>query len=82
MEYIIILISLIIISIILKNIYGVSIKKIKELSEKNSLDEITNKLPEDEEICKQMLKQIKNEKVKIKRSIDEKSRNKFIYGNE
>lgn len=82
MEYIMIIVFLIAIMILLKNIYGISIKKIKELSQPNTLDEITNRLPEDEEICKQMLKQIHNENVKIKRSIDEKSRNKFIHGYE
>ena len=56
MEYIIILISLITISIIIKNIFGVNVKKIKELSKTNKLDELTQKLPEDEEVCKQILK--------------------------
>lgn len=82
MEYIIIAIVLMVLSIILKNIYGISIKKIKELSQPCSLDEITNRLPEDEEVCRQMLEQIHNNKVTIKRSLDEKSRNKSIYGNE
>ncbi len=81
MEYIIIAIVLIVVLIILKSIYGISIKRIKELSKKSLLDEIANKLPDDEEVCKQMLEHINNSKVKVKRSIDEKSRNKFIYGN-
>ena len=81
MEYIAIAIVLIGVLIILKSIYGISIKKIKELSEKSSLDELTNRLPEDEEVCKQMLEHIHNNNVKVKKSIDEKSRNKFIYGN-
>ena len=81
MEYIAIAIVLIGVLIILKSIYGISIKKIKELSEKSSLDELTNRLPEDEEVCKQMREQIHNNNVKVKKSIDEKSRNKFIYGN-
>ena len=81
MEYIAIAIVLIGVLIILKSIYGISIKKIKELSDKSSLDELTNRLPEDEEVCKQMLEHIHNNNVKVKKSIDEKSRNKFIYGN-
>ena len=81
MEYIIIALILIGVLITLKSIYGISIKRIKELSEKSCLDEITNRLPEDEEVCKQMLEHDHNNKVKVKRSIDEKSRNKFIYSN-
>ena len=82
MEYIIIVIGLITIAILLKNIYGVTIKKIKELSKPSSLDEITNRLPDDEVVCKQILKQIHQEQVKIKRSVDEKSRTKSISGND
>ena len=89
MEYTIILISLITISIILKNIFGVNIKKIKELSKPNKLDELTQKLPEDEEVCMQILKLVNNENVKIQKSIDEKNQtslyvvasNSIIIGN-
>ena len=70
MEYIIIAIVLIVVLIILKSIYGISIKRIKELSEKSLLDEIANKLPDDEEVCKQVLEHTNNSKVKVKRSIE------------
>ena len=53
-----------------------NIQKIKQTGENQSLKEITNSLPENEIICKNILKMLKNENVKIKRA-DENSKTSF-----
>ena len=53
-----------------------NIKKIKQTGENQSLKEITNLLPENEIICKNILKMLKNENVKIKHA-DENSKTSF-----
>lgn len=69
MEYLIIICVSIVSLIILAIIYDVrinTIKKIKEIAFSKELDEITNKLPENEVVCEEILKQIGNfGKVKI-----------------
>lgn len=76
MQYIAIIITSIITLIILKfawNIKIKDIKKLKELGYAKRLNEITNKLPENKEICKTILKKINNEKVKIEEQNDNKT---------
>ncbi len=53
-----------------------NIQKIKQTGENQSLKEITNSLPENEIICKNILKMLKNENVKIKHA-DENSKTSF-----
>lgn len=68
MEYIIIICTCVITLIILKftwNIKIKDIKKLKELGYDENLNKITNKLPENKEICKSILKMLNNESVKI-----------------
>lgn len=56
---------LVILAVLLKfNIKN--IKLIKQIGENSQLNEITNALPENEEVCKQILKMLKNENVNIK----------------
>jgi len=56
---------LVIISIILRfNLKN--IKLIKKIGENKDLNDITNGLPENEQICKEMLKMLHNEEVKVK----------------
>lgn len=59
------IIILIILAILLKNNLK-NIKLIKQIGEDKKLNELTNVLPENEEICKEMLAMLKNENVKIK----------------
>lgn len=59
------IVILLIMSILLKD-YIRNIKVIKEIGEDKDLNEITNVLPENEEICKEMLCMLKNENVKVK----------------
>lgn len=65
MSEIIILILIIIAIILLRIILGVNKKKILEIAENKKLNEITEQLPNNLEICKDILKKVKNENVKI-----------------
>ena len=76
MEYIVLLIIEIIIFIILGIMFDVNIKKIKQIGEDKELDTLTQKYPENIEICKWYLRKLKNENVKIEE--DEKS-NATLY---
>ena len=76
MELIILLIIIIIITIVLKYIFNANIYKIKQIGEDKKLDEITQKYPENIEICKWYLKKLKNENVKIE---EDKNSNSTLY---
>lgn len=71
MEYIIIIAICIVFLIILKFAWKIRIKDIKQLKEigyDKELKDLTDKLPENKEICKTILKKLDNEKVEIKES--------------
>ena len=71
MEIITILVMSVVILIILTIILKVNRKNfliIKQIGEDQKLNEITNALPENKEICKDILKMLNNENVKIKES--------------
>ena len=71
MEYIFIICICVLTMMILKFAWSIkikAIKKLKELGYDKSLNEITNKLPENKEICKSILKMLNNENVKIEES--------------
>lgn len=70
MEYIIIISILFIALLILFFILQIDLNKIKEVSKNEKLKEITNKFPENIEICKSILKKLKNEKVTIEENKD------------
>ena len=70
MEFIVLLIILVIIYFILKIIFDANIKKIKEVGENKELDELTQKYPENIKICKEYLKKLNNENVKIEENKD------------
>ena len=68
MEYIISLIICIVIIVILKfafNIKTGDMKELKKIGYSKELNDITDKLPNNEEVCTAILKQVKNENVKI-----------------
>ena len=71
MEYIFIICICVFTMIILKFVWSIKIKdikKLKKLGYDKGLNEITNKLPENKEICESILKMINNENVKIEES--------------
>ena len=71
MEYIVIIIICILSIFALKFAFQVKIKdikKIKQIGYDKTLNEITNKLPENKEVCKQILKKLGNDTVLIEES--------------
>lgn len=76
MEFIILLIIFIITYVISKYLFDVNIRKIKQICEDKELDNLTQKYPNNIEICKWYLKKLKNENVKIE---EDKSSNSTLY---
>lgn len=77
MEYLIVIGICIIFLIILKFAWSIKISDIKQMKKvgyDKELNEITNKLPENKEICQYILKKLNNEKVKIKESEDKENK--------
>lgn len=70
MEFIIITIISLILVLTLKFIFEYNIKKIKNLSEDRELDELTKNYPSNIEMCKEYLKKLNNEKVKVEENKD------------
>ena len=84
MEYIVIIVISIIFLGTLKfawNIRLKDIKKLKELGYNKELNEITNKLPENKQICQTILKKLHNETVEIKESTDNKASLYIVLSN-
>lgn len=83
----IIAITLIAILSSLKIIFKINFKELKKLETNEILDKITNKFPENIEICKSILKKLKNENVKVEEDNDSETSlyiaisNKIIIGN-
>lgn len=84
MEYIVIIVISIVFLGTLKfawNIRLKDIKKLKELGYNKELNEITNKLPENKQICQTILKKLHNETVEIKESTDNKASLYIVFSN-
>lgn len=90
MEYIIIMIISVIAIILLKvglNIRIKDIKKVKKIGYDKYLNQITNKFPDNKEICKDILKKLNNKEVKIEENQESKTSlyialtNKIIIAN-
>ena len=79
LELIISLIICFITLLVVYSIFGVNFKKIKKCVHNKKLDKIIKKFPENEEICKSILKKLNNEKVKIKQN-GEDNKNKENNG--
>ncbi|MCI8641067.1 MAG: hypothetical protein HFJ59_04265 [Clostridia bacterium] len=76
MEFIALIFFLIIICLITRCVFDVNLKKLKQLAENKELDEIVEKYPKNIEICKEYLKKLKNEDVKIE---EDKNSNSTLY---
>ena len=81
MEYGCIFLLVLVVVIVLKWVINVKVKEIKELADNKKLDELTDKLPENTEIAKGILKQLKNEDVKIKQDRQGESSFYFVMTN-
>lgn len=80
MEYMIVLIIIILAGIFIKNAMEIKlkdIKVIKEIGSNQTLNEITNKFPENKEVCKEILKQLNNETVEIEENKDKNAKASF-----
>lgn len=76
MEFIILLIVLVIMYFILRYIFDVNIKKLKEIGEDEELDKLTQKYPDNIDICKEYLNKLNNKTVKIE---EDKNSNTTLY---
>lgn len=76
MEFVVLLIMVVIMYFLLAFIFDFNVKKIKEIGEDKELDKLTQKYPENIEICKEYLKKLNNESVKIE---EDKSSNATLY---
>lgn len=65
MEFIVLLIMVVILYFLLIFIFDFNIKKLKSIGEDKELDKLTQKYPENVEICKEYLKMLNNESVVI-----------------
>jgi len=70
MEFIIIAIISLILILILKYIFDYNMKKIKHIGDDEELDDLTKHYPSNIEMCKEYLKKLNNEKVKIEENKD------------
>ena len=76
MEFIILLVILIITYFVLIYIFDINMKKIKEIADNKELDELTQKYPENIDICKDYLKKLNNKDVEIE---EDKNSNTTLY---
>ncbi len=65
MDFVIIVVVILIAVIVLKYILGCKLKELKHIGEDEELDNLAKAYPSNVEICKEYLKKLKNEKVKI-----------------
>ena len=73
MENIIVMFVCLITLLIIYYTLNLSLKRIKEVKENKKIQELVKRFPEDEQICKSMLKSLKNEKVKTQITESDKS---------
>lgn len=76
MEYIILLIIIVLVGLVLRYIFDVNMKKIKEIGTDTELDELTKKYPDNIDICREYLKMLGNEDVNIE---EDKNSNSTLY---
>ena len=74
MEIVITLIGCLIAILLVYYAFEINIKRIKELTKNEKIKELTDRFPDDEQICKEMLNMLNNNKVKIKQSENEKDK--------
>lgn len=65
MDFVIIVVVILIAIIVLKYVFSCKLKKLKKLGEDEELDNLASSYPSNVEMCKEYLKKLKNETVKI-----------------
>lgn len=65
MDFVIIIVVILIVVVVLKYILGCKLKELKHIGEDEELDNLAKVYPSNVEMCKEYLKKLKNEKVKI-----------------
>ena len=65
MDFVIIVVVILIAIIVLKYVFSCKFKKLKKLGEDEELDNLASSYPSNVEMCKEYLKKLKNETVKI-----------------
>jgi len=73
MELIVIIIVTIILEVIVGIVFDINLKKIKSIGMEENLNLIAEKYPTNIEICKEILKKLKNEKVKVEEDKEAKT---------
>ena len=81
MQFIIIIGIFIVVLAVLFFVLEINTKKIKEVIENKRLNELTDKFPENVDICKSILKDIDNEDVKIEEDKDTKTSLYLVMSN-
>lgn len=76
MEFIIIILISITILITVSIVFRIDLNKIKQIGMDNELNKLTEKYPNNTEICRNILKKLNNEKVKI---MEDKEANTTLY---
>ena len=81
MDVIISIIILVVVIMILKYIFNVNVEKVKSLGNNEFLNKLTDKFPENIEICKKILRLIGNNNVKIEEEKDSKTSMYLVLSN-
>lgn len=81
MEYIVIIISSILLLIVLAYIIDLNIKKVKQIAENSELNKLANNFPQNLDICKAILQKLNNTKVNVKEDNESKTSLYIIVGN-
>lgn len=68
MDFVIIVVVILIAIIVLKYVFSCKLKKLKKLGEDEELDNLASSYPSNVEMCKEYLKKLKNETVKIEKN--------------
>lgn len=81
MEYIVLLVIILVVYLILKYIFGVNLKKLKEIGDNKNLDNIISKYPQNKEICKYFLNKLNNKETIIQEDENTNATMFLILGN-
>jgi len=76
MEAIILIVISVILAVVLRIIFNVNLKEVKEIGMEENLNKLSEKYPSNIDICKDVLKKLKNEDVKIE---EDKESNTTLY---